>query len=143
MIKLVVDMARNYDCPELLRTNLSAYLHAYRQELFIEIAKDPPRFAMLAAWLEDRSVMKKALIHLIGCWPSWNWRTSKARLTATPRCSNIIDLVKRKAEELTRKCQSINEQLLENTLEDGDGPITIENPRESWLVISFFRDWLN
>ncbi|KAF2418921.1 hypothetical protein EJ08DRAFT_738995 [Tothia fuscella] len=144
--ELVIRLAKIYDCAHLLRPTLSFCLHAYRHELFYGVRDDPPRCLILAIALEDSSISKEALIHMVGCWPRWDWPTPQEALVKAPGCDKILDLITKKSVELHRECRDLDRKLFLNAFQYGDGedapPVTIKDNKITWLLVQFFRDWL-
>jgi hypothetical protein len=139
-------LAARYNCVEILRPSVANCLHQGRQELFIEIKNDPTRFFKLAVAIQDQSIMTEALIHVIGCWPAWNWETSKEKFMKLAHGAKTLHLVKSKTKQLHELCFGVDRDLFINTLNYGTGsdehPITIGDQKESWIIVQLFRDWL-
>jgi hypothetical protein len=147
VVKEVIDLAKVYHCTDVVRPHLSSALHHYRKDLFIHIKNDPPRFVMIAAILKDTSIMTEGLIHMIGCYPAWDWRTKEDRLVKSDGCVGVMDLVRRKAKELSDECLQLDRELFSNTLtyikNKNAHPITVYDDSQAWMLVQFFRDWFS
>lgn len=142
--KHIVDLSqpRIYDCMDVVRPRLGPTLLTHGRELFLAIKDDPPRMAMLACALEDGIIFKEALIHLVGCHPSWpdHW-TRQSRLEKRQECAGVLVNVQRKAGELKRRRELLDRDLLLNTITTDDAQeIDIARSPETWLVAQMYRD---
>ncbi|KAE9963377.1 hypothetical protein EG328_011463 [Venturia inaequalis] len=144
--KLIRLCCKLYDCAYLLRPSVANYLHQYRKELFLAIKDDPPKFAVLATYLRDDSILTEAYVHLVGAYNEnhWPWKTPKQKLN-----KHFLERVKLKAEKLATDCVLISLRLFQNSIhvEDGGGDasatrVSIQSAKDSWTAISLFRDWL-
>ncbi|QDS70366.1 hypothetical protein FKW77_009069 [Venturia effusa] len=148
-LQKLIHLCKLYDCARLLRPAVANYLHQYRKELFLAIKEDPPYFAILATHLRDESIMTEALIHLVGAYHEdhWPWKTPKHKLE-TSKGQHILDIVKPKAAKLSTDCALTSLKLFQNSIhveqEDGtEGRVSIHSHKDSWTVVSMFRDHLS
>lgn len=130
-------------CVHLLRAQLCA-LHAhYRQDLYLSIKHDPPRWLRLALALEDRAIYVECLIHLTGAHPKWPWPTNRK---AVPE--SVQHLIKRKASELDTLRTEVERDLLLTNIRIQDHrhrynrtpDPTQSSEVETWLTVQVFRD---
>ena len=135
--KLVV-IAQHYGSLHIIRPYLGNSLAQFRHMLFKSVAKDPPRWLILAVGLESATIYSEALVHCAGCWPSWPWPTPPTSVQAA-----VLSIVATKGKELSALCSEINHELLINSLGDDNGrPVTLQKSAEQWMVVSIWRDWL-
>lgn len=141
----LVNLAAELGCVHLLQSHLASVYVSYRQDLYIAIAQDPPRWLHLSLSLENRSIYTECLIHLVGAHPKMPWPT---RRTAIPDA--LQHLIQQKAEKLATRRGEVERELLLLTLHIID-PLTRRkrplDPREkaefeSWLAVQVFRDEL-
>ncbi|TID16065.1 hypothetical protein E6O75_ATG09123 [Venturia nashicola] len=141
--KLIRLCCELYDCAYLLRPSVANYLHQYRKELFLAIKDDPPKFAILATYLRDDSILTVAYVHLVGTHNEnhWPWTTPKHKLNRY-----FLERVKLKAEKLAMDCVLVGMKLFQNSIHVGEGDsqvrISIQSNKDTWTAVSLFRDWL-
>jgi hypothetical protein len=148
--KLIELCSQNfYDIAFLLSPAINKYLHDEGRNLFLAIKTDPPRMAIVATRLRDKSIMTEAFIHIIGAYHKghWPWKTSKERLSKGNKSKRIMDTVRMKAEGLEIACSRADRRLFLNSIlaetEDGEqSRVSIESNKESWTAVQIFRDWL-
>lgn len=141
--KLIGICCKLYDCAYLLRPSVANYLHQYRKELFLAIKDDPPKFAILATYLRDDSILTEAYVHLVGTYSEdhWPWKTPKHKLNMC-----LLERVKIKAKRLAIDCVLVGMKLFQNSIHVEEGGslarVSIQSNKDSWTAISLFRDWL-
>lgn len=134
----LVTIARHYGSLQIIRPHLGNSLSQFRHDLYKAIAKDPPRWSILAVALESVFIYSEALVHCVGCWPYWPWPTPSTALQA-----ETLGTVLTKGKELLAFRSEIDQKLLTNSLGDDDGrPVTLVKSAERWMVVSIWRDWL-
>ncbi|KAL9119820.1 MAG: hypothetical protein Q9187_003627 [Circinaria calcarea] len=134
----LVTIARHYGSLHIIRPHLGNSLSQFRHDLYKAIAKDPPRWSILAVALESAFIYSEALVHCVGCWPHWPWTTPSTALQA-----ETLSAVLTKGKELLALRSEINQELLINSLGDHDGrPVTLKKSAEQWMIVSIWRDWL-
>ncbi|ORY16167.1 hypothetical protein BCR34DRAFT_597961 [Clohesyomyces aquaticus] len=134
----LIRIAGELVCLPLLRPYLGNGFGEFRQKLYVHIKNDPARWIQLATALENQSIYTECLIHLIGAHPSWPWPTP--RKTLAP---DLRSLIARKSEELNRKGNKLERELLLNTIQVRRGPVTPQDGHtETWILVQIFRDAL-
>jgi len=135
----LIKIAGNLGCLHLLRPHLGNVFSQYRQNLFISIKSDPPRWILLAMALENPSIYEECLIHLVGAHPTWPWPTK--RMVLPPE---LRQLIIQKSADLDRLCTEAERDLFIATIRVGKDPVS---PHErgnidTWMVVQVFRDAL-
>ena len=134
----LVAIAQHYGSLHIIRPYLGNSLAQFRHTLFKGIAKDPPRWMVLAVSLESATIYSEALVHCAGCWPCWPWPTPSTSVQAA-----AFSIITTKGKELLALRSEIDQELLINSLEDDDGrPVTLKKSAEQWMVVNIWRDWL-
>lgn len=136
-------LATSLACTHLIQPHLANALGTYHQELYLNIARNPPRWLVLSLTLKNRAIYTECMIHLVGAHPRKPWPKP-----ATPIPDAIQHLIAQKAQDLTQLRLTTERILLLLTLQVID-PKTRQkralNPREpsereSWLALQIFRD---
>lgn len=136
--EVIVSIATFYGSLNVVRPYLGNIVSQFRHVLFAAIAEDPPRWFNLSIPLETGSIFSEALIHLVGCWPSWAWPTPMTTIA-----SDMTELIKKKAKRLSDLRREVDQELLTNSLSAEEGnPVAFASFPESWMVAQVFRDWL-
>lgn len=112
----ILSIARDVGSVSVVQPHLNSALSQYPHRLFEAIAVDPPRWAKLAVALQSGLIFTESIIHLVGCWPSWPWSTSKETLD-----NELKDLLIRKAKILAEIRTDANHDLFLNTISIGEG----------------------
>jgi len=91
-------------------------------------------------------MMTEALVHLVGTWPSWEWKTSKERL-GKGNGIYILKMVEQKADVLAAECSKVDRKLFLNSIrieteEGDDSRVNITDNKDSWAAVQMFQDWL-
>ena len=87
-------------------------------------------------------MLTEAMIHMIGCHPCWpeSW-TPRARLEKRGECTGVLITIQRKANELRRRSELLDRELLLNTMTAGESQeLDITTYPETCLVTQFYRD---
>lgn len=135
--EILVKLAQEYDCLQHIRPHLGNLLSQFRQTLFVSIKNDPPRWLRLAVDLESPYIYTEALIHLVGCHPSWPWATPRTEIV-----SQVHKIVKAKAQHLAKLTAAVERDLFLNDIQASDGSfVALGGDFESWLAVQLFRDW--
>lgn len=133
--------ARTYKLPATVRLSLRDRLLAYGQAAFVEVATDPPKWLAYAVLLHSEVLFREAAIHIIGCWPSWPWETTKDVIDGV-----VLKMIERKSNSLRTQRLEINQELFLATInlkERGEWvPATFLLGSEVSLVIATFDEWL-
>ena len=103
----IVTLASIYRCLNIVRPYLGSILLQFHRDLYIAIARDPPRWLNLSVALESGPLFTEALIHCAGCWPLCEWPTSSSSLSPP-----TIKVVESKAKWLADLRSKINLELL-------------------------------
>jgi hypothetical protein len=135
----LIKIAGNLGCLHLIRPHLGNVFSQYRQNLFVSIKSDPPRWILLAMALENASIYEECLIHLVGAHPTWPWPTKRTVLHPELR-----QLIANKSAFLDKLCTEAERDLLVATIRVGKDPVS---PHErgnvdTWMVVQVFRDAL-
>ncbi|KAF2142896.1 uncharacterized protein K452DRAFT_203524, partial [Aplosporella prunicola CBS 121167] len=135
--ELVLALAHKYVSMDSVRPHVGNVLSQFRHRLFEAIAQDPPRWLNLSIHLESTMIYTEAFIHCVSS-PAWVWPTTEAHVSKA-----TLSLIKEKGEHLLRAQKGVVEQLLRNTILEGNQPIIdMGNQLETWIVIQYVRDWL-
>jgi hypothetical protein len=131
-----------YKFPPKVRFALKDSLMVHGQKLFDEVAIGPPKWLTYALFLRSEVLFKEAVIHLIGCWPSWPWPTEKEAITDC----RILRMLEKKSQNLRKLRHSIDRELLLATLEieqrdKSISPATFTLHSEAALVVAMFSQW--
>lgn len=137
--------------PGGVNLTLKDCLMAHGQKLFAEVACDPPKWLKYSIWLRSEPVFVEAMVHLVGCWPTWPWPT---RNDAVPR--DILRNIQKKSARLLQHCRTTNQALFLSTItvakrkvkhEEEEleefGPIKLTKDSDAWLVVAKWREWFS
>jgi len=116
-------------------------LIAHGQTVFREISCDPPRWIIYATLLCSEILFKEAAIHIIGCWPSWPWHTSKEAISG----GGILQMLAEKSQQLQLLRHGVDRKLLLATIQyrktDRVVPATFKLSTEASLAVAQFGQW--
>ncbi|MCJ1383419.1 hypothetical protein MMC17_006533 [Xylographa soralifera] len=135
----IIVLARHYGSLPIVQPYLGNHFSQYHRQLYTAIAKDPPRWLRLAEALESNSIFREAMIHCAGCYPYSPWITNIKTLP-----SNLISIVKVKADWLARLRTETTVELFMNTLKEikGGPDVSLKTSPEAWIAVHIFHDWL-
>ncbi|KAF1981286.1 hypothetical protein K402DRAFT_238842 [Aulographum hederae CBS 113979] len=128
-----------YRCMDLVGRHIGFALLELGNVLYGAIARDAPRWLHLAEEVKCSSIYKEALVHIVGSWPVYKWRTPKRTLSP-----HVLRLIERKAERTRDLCSELHHDLFLNSIKaDDDLPVTMVKDFETWIVVQAWRDWLS
>lgn len=140
--ELLVSLADYYGSLPTVRLHINYPLTKYGKELNRAILRNPARWLILSTYLENATIFQECIIHIVGNYPNWPWKTvPKNKLSA-----EVLTLIQRKAAELQTLRFKVNEELFSSTLmiEGKEVVLGSDNKTtvDTWCTVQIWRDWL-
>ena len=139
--ELLVQTAGLYGSTPLVRTYLSNCLMQYGRDLYKAILKDPPRWLQLSTYLESGPIFKEAVIHIVGSFPHWPWKTVQQKHLP----DDIHAIIQTKLENLQTLKTKIDKTLFMSSIRVGGQELRLSehdlSTFDTWFMVQLWRDW--
>jgi hypothetical protein len=135
----LINISMFYHYLGLVRPSLSSHLFNFGHDLFKAIIRDPPRWLKISLHLEDGPIFKEAMVHIIGQWPYFPWKTS----SPSDLPNYILDLIRDKYDQIRSLKAKVDQTLFTSSIYINGQPVTLNNSAfETWVAVSYWREWL-
>lgn len=138
----LINNAMVFGSLKVVRPHLNACMLQYGGDIYKAVLQDPPRWLLLSIHLKSAPIFKEAIIHIVGKWPYWDWKSVQYNeLPITTR-----DLILEKYNWLKVKRLQVSQKLYLNTIQTSHhGEEIALEPRapdfDTWLIVALWRDW--
>jgi hypothetical protein len=139
--ELLLNVAAYYGSLPTVRLHINGILNQCGRELYKAILQNPPRWLFVSIYLESVTIFNEALIHIVGNYPQWPWKTfPQSRLTP-----EILEVIKNKVDELQSLRAKVNESLFMSTLKVEGKEVALGRANkevlDTWCTVQLWRDW--
>ena len=139
--ELLLNIASYYRSLPTVRLHVNNILTQYGRELYQAIRQNPPRWLFLSIYLESGPIFKESLIHIVGNYPSWPWKTvPQSKLTP-----EVLAIIRTKVDELQSVRAKVNEALFMSTLSVAGKEVALgvdnKDVLDTWCTVQLWRDW--
>lgn len=144
-IEGLIQIAKNYNGSPSVITSLKLMMNSYigNSTLFPAIAAEAPSWLLIGCDIQEETVFREALCHVVGCYPMWQWSKS---IEDIPK--ELMQMIDSKARDLVPKEQEVQIQLSslmlkakQNPKSEADLASPMNNP-DKYDIVNFWFHWV-
>ena len=135
----LIEVARLYGNIPMVRPYINNALMQFGRELYMAVTEDPPRWVLLAFYVESAPIFQECIIHMVANYPYWPWPTSEMEGPLTA----VLYLVEKKLRSFETLKKSVNKALFSNEIRYAEvfSRALTKDDFDTWFVVQYWRDW--
>jgi hypothetical protein len=139
--EILIQIAALYGSIPIVRPYLSNCMLQYGRDLYKAILKDPPRWLQVSGYLESAPIFKEAVVHIVGSYPHWPWKTVQQEELP----EEVHEIIQTKLDNLQTLKTNIDRTLFTSSIRICGQEIRLsENDMatfDTWFMVQLWRDW--